>query len=30
MLRAMPKILAEYPNVGYAHQGWLTEDHRYY
>ncbi|MFQ5889192.1 MAG: choice-of-anchor B family protein [Gemmatimonadota bacterium] len=21
---------AEYPNVGYAHQGWLTEDHRYF
>ncbi|MBO6781475.1 MAG: choice-of-anchor B family protein [Rhodothermales bacterium] len=21
---------AEYPNVGYAHQGWITEDHRYY
>jgi choice-of-anchor B domain-containing protein len=19
-----------YPNVGYAHQGWLTEDHRYF
>jgi choice-of-anchor B domain-containing protein len=21
---------AAYPNVGYAHQGWLTEDHRYF
>jgi len=21
---------AEYPNVGYTHQGWLTEDHRYF
>ncbi len=21
---------ATYPNVGYAHQGWVTEDHRYY
>jgi choice-of-anchor B domain-containing protein len=21
---------ASYPSVGYAHQGWLTEDHRYY
>ncbi len=21
---------ASYPNVGYAHQGWLTEDHRYF
>ena len=21
---------AAYPAVGYAHQGWLTEDHRYY
>ena len=21
---------AEYPNVGYAHQGWLTEDQRYF
>ena len=20
----------EYPNVGYAHQGWLTEDHRHF
>ena len=20
----------DYPNVGYAHQGWLTEDHRYF
>jgi len=21
---------AAYPNVGYAHQGWLSEDHRYF
>ncbi len=21
---------ASYPNVGYAHQGWLSEDHRYF
>ena len=21
---------AGYPNVGYAHQGWLTDDHRYF
>jgi choice-of-anchor B domain-containing protein len=21
---------AEYPNVGYAHQGWLSQDHRYF
>lgn len=21
---------ASYPNVGYAHQGWLTEDHKYF
>jgi choice-of-anchor B domain-containing protein len=21
---------AEYPNVGYAHQGWITDDHRYF
>ena len=21
---------ASYPNVAYAHQGWLTEDHRYF
>ena len=21
---------ASYPNVGYAHQGWVTEDHRYF
>ena len=27
-----PKALsrASYPNVAYTHQGWLTEDHRYY
>ena len=22
--------VASYPNVNYAHQGWLTEDHRYF
>ena len=21
---------ADYPNIAYAHQGWLTEDHRYF
>ncbi len=21
---------ASYPNVGYAHQGWLTDDHKYF
>jgi len=21
---------ADYPNVGYAHQGWISEDHRYF
>jgi len=25
----IPLSMAEYPNVGYTHQGWLTEDHRY-
>lgn len=25
-----PLAVAAYPNVGYAHQGWLTEDHRYF
>ncbi len=27
-----PRLLgiAQYPNVSYAHQGWLTEDHRYF
>jgi len=30
--KANPKALGvgAYPNVGYAHQGWLSEDHRYY
>ncbi|MGH7699751.1 MAG: choice-of-anchor B family protein, partial [Gemmatimonadales bacterium] len=30
--KAKPVALAraEYPNVGYAHQGWLTEDQRYF
>ena len=26
----VPIARAEYPNVGYTHQGWLTEDHRYF
>ncbi|HLE57940.1 MAG TPA: choice-of-anchor B family protein, partial [Rhodothermia bacterium] len=25
-----PLAAATYPNVGYAHQGWLTDDHRYF
>ncbi|MGH7539879.1 MAG: choice-of-anchor B family protein, partial [Gemmatimonadota bacterium] len=25
-----PISSASYPNVGYAHQGWLSEDHRYF
>ena len=25
-----PIAVAAYPNVGYAHQGWLSEDQRYY
>jgi len=27
-----PRVIsrASYPNVGYTHQGWLTEDHRYF
>lgn len=30
--KANPKAVsrAGYPNVSYAHQGWLTEDHRYF
>ncbi|HUF47499.1 MAG TPA: choice-of-anchor B family protein [Vicinamibacterales bacterium] len=30
--KANPKALARaaYPNVGYAHQGWFTDDHRYF
>ena len=30
--RENPVVIArgEYPNVAYAHQGWLTEDHRYF
>ncbi len=30
--KATPKALsnASYPNVGYSHQGWLSEDHRYF
>ncbi|HUF10997.1 MAG TPA: choice-of-anchor B family protein [Rhodothermales bacterium] len=26
----VPISAGRYPNVSYAHQGWLTEDHRYY
>jgi len=26
----VPLSRGSYPSVGYAHQGWLTEDHRYY
>lgn len=25
-----PIATTTYPNLGYAHQGWLTEDHRYF
>jgi choice-of-anchor B domain-containing protein len=25
-----PISVASYPNVAYAHQGWLTDDHRYF
>ncbi len=30
--KSAPRALssASYPNVAYAHQGWLTEDHRYF
>nr|AHN97873.1 hypothetical protein [uncultured bacterium lac127] len=30
--KAKPRTIsiATYPNVSYAHQGWLTEDHRYF
>lgn len=30
--KANPVALARasYPNVGYSHQGWITEDHRYF
>ena len=30
--KAKPKVIsrATYPKVGYTHQGWLTEDHRYF
>ncbi|HEX6939448.1 MAG TPA: choice-of-anchor B family protein, partial [Longimicrobiales bacterium] len=30
--KSNPKAIARatYPNVGYTHQGWLTEDHRYF
>jgi choice-of-anchor B domain-containing protein len=26
----VPLASASYPNVGYAHQGWLSSDHRYF
>ena len=26
----IPIATASYPNIAYAHQGWLTEDHRYF
>ena len=26
----IPVATAAYPNVAYAHQGWLTDDHRYF
>ncbi|MFQ5571204.1 MAG: choice-of-anchor B family protein [Rhodothermales bacterium] len=26
----IPISTAQYPRVGYVHQGWLTEDHRYF
>ena len=26
----VPLSMASYPNVAYTHQGWLTEDHRYF
>ena len=26
----IPLAAASYPGVGYTHQGWLTEDHRYF
>jgi len=26
----VPIAVGRYPNVSYAHQGWLSEDHRYY
>ena len=25
-----PITAAQYPSIGYAHQGWLTQDHRYF
>jgi choice-of-anchor B domain-containing protein len=25
-----PISVADYPNVGYAHQGWLTDDHQFF
>jgi len=29
-INPVPLAAATYPNVGYAHQGWLTDDHRYF
>ncbi len=26
----IPLSTASYPNVGYAHQGWITDDHRFF
>ncbi|MDH3225080.1 MAG: choice-of-anchor B family protein, partial [Gemmatimonadota bacterium] len=26
----VPLSMASYPNVGYSHQGWLTEDHTFF
>jgi choice-of-anchor B domain-containing protein len=26
----VPLAVAEYPNVAYTHQGWITDDHRYF
>jgi choice-of-anchor B domain-containing protein len=28
--RPRPLSVAAYPNVGYTHQGWLSDDHRYF
>jgi choice-of-anchor B domain-containing protein len=30
--KSNPELIStqSYPNVGYSHQGWLTEDHRYF
>ncbi len=26
----VPLSRADYPNIGYTHQGWITDDHRYF